>query len=565
MLAATALKNLARDLAAAIDSMGLESSPWGRPDILKQHADAAERLFQGYTKASGSSEHSIKAARVFLAGRRLDDLQRDAIAPAVARPMPEFSGAMVLAHKGFPELLDSYDAEARGGDLWRVTWHGLLHSYFSFELTRATPAERSGWALLREFLERTWPLIDARNRQQVVPDWILVLRREAQVLTESPAGKYAESYLRGSTEDAERLAGELGIPLSSWFWHALVLAAVRKACAGSDSEFRQLVSTLIQLIQGKPAFRDEALEMILIRYHACRSAEPHEQLRDYVCRGDVWKNPKLRAAGIATAWNRVPELVWQMVLSWVNERNLKDFFDILAARNNSDEGRLAFWSRYLKQITWTRLVFGAETMALQRNNEEIRNLIAREQGAFAKLTSRSELDGFMMRIGQFLVIEFSKKPSACYVYRADDLPFDLYAKSYEGGTADLAAGFRSSVRSVMRIVHRDGWAARAALDLRGIGIQPDSPMPALVGAGTSPTVFPGPAGVAGRRTRPDLTAVRALVARFRGAGIQDLRDPGGTGKLWVTDPLQRTQLEAELKALGFEWSARRQAWFHPGS
>jgi len=41
-------------------------------------------------------------------------------------------------------------------------------------------------------------------------------------------------------------------------------------------------------------------------------------------------------------------------LGWVNERNLRDFFGILASRNNADEGRLAFWSNYLEQITWTR-------------------------------------------------------------------------------------------------------------------------------------------------------------------------------------------------------------------
>jgi hypothetical protein len=541
--------------------MDLHSSvPWGRPDLLKQQADAAEKLFQGYAKATPNSDKAVQAARAFLGGRQLDDWQRDAIAPVLAKPLPELSGAKALGHKSFPALLDTYEAEARRGDLWRLTWHGLLHSYFDFNPVAATDADKEGWKLLRQFLQRTWPLIDEQNRQQVIPHWIAALRREPEVLTESPVRKYADAYLRGSTEEAQRLADDVGIPLSSWFWHALVVAAVRKACAGSDAEFRELIPTLIELIEGRPAFRDKALELILIRHHACRDAVPHERLRDYVCRADVWKNPKLRAAGFATAWTRVPEPVWQMVLSWVNERNLKDFFDILAARNNADEGRLAFWSRYLKQITWTRLVFGVATMTLQQTNAEIRNLIAREEGAYARLTEKPEVDAFMMRIGQYLIVEFSKKPNACYVYRADTLPFDLYTRSYEGGTGDLGAGFRSDTECALRIVHREGWAERAAVDLGRLGIRPDLPVAGRQQAQPRGTVPVDTAAV--RRSGPDLGRLQGLVSRFRRAYIDDQRGEGLSGRLWVYDPLQRPELETELKSMGFVWSGQRQAWFY---
>jgi hypothetical protein len=567
LLAAVALRNLARDLASALDSMDLHSPvPWGRPDLLKQQADAAEKLFQGYAKATLNSDEAVQAARAFLGGRQLDDWQRDAIAPVLAKPLPDLSGAKALGHKSFPALLDTYEAEARRGDLWRLTWHGLLHSYFDFNPVSATDSDKEGWKLLQQFLQRTWPLIDEQNRQQVIPHWIEALRREPDVLTEFPVRKYADAYLRGSTEEAQRLADDVGIPLSSWFWHALVVAAVRKACAGSDAEFLELIPTLIELIEGRPAFRDEALEFILIRHHACRDAAPHERLRDYVCRADVWKNPKLRAAGMATAWNRVPEPVWQMVLSWVNERNLKDFFDILAARNNADEGRLAFWSRYLKQITWTRLVFGAATMTLQRTNAEIRNLIAREEGAYARLTEKPEVDAFMMRIGQYLIVEFSKKPNACYVYQADTLPFDLYSRSYEGGTGDLGAGFRSDTERALRILHLKGWAERAAVDLGRLGIRPDAQPPGGRPAGGSQQVrsrwpvLPEISEV--RRAGSDLGRLQSLVSRFRRAYIEDQRHAGLVGRLWVHDPLQRPELETELKAMGFSWSGQRQAWFY---
>jgi hypothetical protein len=397
---------------------------------------------------------------------------------------------------------------------------------------------------------------------------VTVLRQEAAVLTAKPVDKYSKAYLRGDTEPTDRLAADLGIPPSSWFWHALVLGAVRRAAADTDAEFRKLIPQLIRLIQGKPGFRDEALEAILIRYHACKGAPPDERLRDFVCQPTVWKNPKLKAAGIATAWNRVPDPVWHMVLGWVNERNLKDFFDILAARNNADEGRLAFWSKYLKQITWTRLVFGADTMALKRTNAGVRELIAREEGAYAQLTSKPEVDAFMMQVGAYLIIEFSKKPNACYVYQADQLPFEPYSPHYDGGTSDLAAGFRDGC--ALRIVHRDGWGWRAEQDLRNLGIRPDDPEPRRVPAshvadttnGGRTSERPGAATRAASTSGPDMAALRALMGRFRGASIDDKRTTL-RGRLWVEDPLQRVQLASELKALGFKWANSRQAWYYP--
>jgi hypothetical protein len=573
VLAARSLEALARDLNTAIEAMGIEHGDFGKPEMVEKSAAEAERLFQGYTKAKPRKEDAYAAARAFLGGYKLDGWQQDLVASAIAEPIKEHSGSIVLGSKLFPALLANYEKEARSGDLWRLTWHGLLYSYFGFDPSASKDtASHEGWEALRAFLERTWPLVDRQAGNALVPDWVEILRKESNILSGKPVDKYARAYLQGDTATVDRLSNDLGIPPSSWFWHALVLGAVNLAAAYGDSEFRRLVPRLLLLIGGKPGFRDEALEIILVRYHACKSAPQDEQLRDFVCQASVWKNPKLKSAGIATAWNRVPEPVWRMVLSWVNERNLKDFFDILAARNRADDRRLAFWSNYLGQITWTRLVFGADTLALQRSNTAIRDLIAREQGAYAILTGKREVDAFMMQVGSYLIIEFSRKPNACYVYKVDELPFEPYARQYTGRSEDLAARLHPSC--VARIVHLPGWEDRAAEDLRRLGIRPDQPVQqapvgrSAVDASSRTTERPASTGAASTSRPssegyPDMTALHTLMSRFRGASIDDRRSTSG-GRLWVTDPLNRTQLEAELKALGFEWAPSRSAWYHRG-
>lgn len=589
LLAAQALKRLTDRLAFAIESMGIGSGKFGYPEYVAKQTVEAEKLFQGYAKANPSKEEAYAAALSFLRGHPLDPWQRDMVATVLAIPIREFSGTVVLASPKFPELLASYEDEARRGDLWRLTWHGLLTSYFAFDPAVSEKGQASqGWSELRKFLERTWPLIDRQAGTQYVPDWVDVLRRETGVLSEQPAEKYARAYLEGNTGPADRIAADLGIPPSSWFWHSLVLGAVRRATADNDTEFRRLIPRLIQLIQSKPAFRDEAIEHILVRYYNCKSAPQDEYIRDFVVQPTVWKNPKLRAAGIATSWHRVPEPVWKMVLDWVNERNLKDFFDILAARNQADAGRLAFWSKYLKQISWTRLVFGADTMALKNSNQEVRNLIAREEGAYAQLTANRDVDAFMMRIGNYIVVEFSKKPNAAYVYKAIDLKFNRDQKYFNGGTDDLKYGYYDA--QVLGIVHRDGWEARAAAELNRFGIEPDkegtsradymnkySETASLVEgfrdiatsvyvARTERSAQPRYSGSRpdDRSLGSDMASLRDLVSRYSGASIRDLRASCG-GRLWVEDFSQSQLLAAELKVRGFKWANKRLAWYYPES
>lgn len=569
MLVSKALDELERELSLAIGSMELGTGIVGFPQLLEKTTKEAERIFQGYVSAKPSKEDAYAAAREFVRGRPLSNWQRDLVASALADPIRELGGITPLGYKRFPELLSEYEDEAKRGELWRLTWHGLLYSYFNFEFTQGTDSlAQQGWQILRVFLERTWPLVDLEAKESIVPEWVGVLRRESDVFSSQPAQKYAQDYLIGNTEPVKCLAVDLGIPPSSWFWHALVLEVVRKATAKNDSEFRELLPRLLKLIEGKPAFRDDAIELILLRFHACKDLTSDDRLRDYVVSPNVWRNPKLRDAGIATAWNRVPDPVWMMVLGWVNKRNLKDFFDILAARNQADEGRLAFWSNYLEQITWTRLVFSAETMLLKNRNSAIRDLIAREQGAYAEFTAKRDVDAFMMKIGNFIIIEFSRKPNACYVYSESTLPFDLYKRSYQGTTDDLAYGFHGGC--AVRIVHRGGWEEKAGSELRALGVMTDKVFTRfggrIGGRSTTQTTTAKPMAPQKINTMHLKDKVALLVARYPGAFIDDRRFNADMlskgGRFWVEDPNQSARLGKELQALGFRWANSRSAWYY---
>ncbi len=610
-------QTLLNRLKASIEGMGLNRIQFGFPEMIIKEVEKAEAVFQDFSKAKASSQDAYKAALSLLRGDKLDDWAMDLVAAAISIPIKEQRGLTVLESEYCDDLFQKYESDAHTGDLWRLTWYSLLNSYLTYDLGRITnEAGMAGFIKLRRLLNRTWPSVDKQSGHLAVPDWVRIIREESELLSDCPVEKYAHDYLAGNTDHIKALAANLGIPASSWFWQELVLGAVKQATQGNDEQFRNQILMLIELVKSAPVHRDQAIAEILNRYYKCSTRTVHPELRDFVIRTSVWKNPKLKAAGIATAWNQVPESVWRMVMGWVNERNLRDFFDILAARRHADHGRLKFWSRYMNQISWTRLVFGSETIWQKNHNAGIRALLESEEGTYATLQGApdKELDAFLMQIGEYIFVEFSKTGNGAYAYRASDLAFNLHADSYAGSTSDLKCGYYRNGRGVAKIIHTPGWEERTATELGKLGIHPDRGSarrePArsrlsseqAVALGRIGDLTQGAAQIAsdslsvGVYAKPDSAAgskearggeytvphaattfrgasqasqsssklsvdqVHKIVSKYQGAQVTE-KGSGLTRRIWVTNPRGWAALENELKKMGFQWAASRQGWY----
>lgn len=281
--------------------------------------------------------------------------------------------------------------------------------------------------------------------------------------------------------------------------------------------------------------------------------------------------------------------------SGFHRRNVTDFFSILAARHAADQGRLAFWSRYLEQVTWTRLVLGADTLALH-DDAGVRDLVARQQGGHASITKAQDQDALMMRINGHLIVEFAKLPDAAYIYRMAGIKFDCHAAAYSGDIDDLKYGYREFGHRdgrARRITHIPGWQQDAAAQLKRIAIVPDIPAAQRNSTATRqpaaptftmqarvrdwvrevPVSAPAPAPVTAAVAVPPhelapagatftMARLSALVQQFDKASIDDQR-ASANGCLWVLDPVRRRLLASALMELGFRWDSARVAWHYP--
>ena len=117
LLAADALARLNQALTKVLESISMDSTSFGAPELVQKKAQEAEILFQGYAKAKPSGEDAYAAAREFVRGKTLDDWQRDVVASALTEKIRESGDRSVLECDRFPELLAEYEEEAKRQDL----------------------------------------------------------------------------------------------------------------------------------------------------------------------------------------------------------------------------------------------------------------------------------------------------------------------------------------------------------------------------------------------------------------------------------------------------------------
>jgi 3',5'-cyclic AMP phosphodiesterase CpdA len=385
----------------------------------------------------------------------------------------------------------------------------------------------------------------------------------------------------GHGEEFREFVTAIGIPDDSWFKQDVLLAQIRAACELPDEKFVDRLHEMIKFMsQPSSVGASERVSRfgtgsLLHRYSQLKNCVEDEDLRDSALAliGNPWLNPHSWSLYVMRPDGTPSTEAHEMVTSWLKQRLIRDFFEVLAADGATDKRRLNYWLHHERAIEDLWLFLGDDAARSFRPN--FKEIKKRAAGRTMFLTNAGTPanNAFGMKINGQWIIEFGQTGNACYVYSVNNFPAVLHSPGMIRGDA---GGLKVRKAAVERLLHVDSreenWEHRFSNVLGSYGLRHDDPSQTQHSRNESKSNSPPGASANGSQSRTyhwgkssekaqslDMARLEGLRihARFK---IQDNRRVGGA--LWVlgVDDSYPT-LKVQLRAMGFQYKPNRGWWY----
>jgi len=319
-------------------------------------------------------------------------------------------------------------------------FQALLSAYWSFPLhgKSTTEAALAGWQRLRAWLQSACPRI--ARQSDFKPPWFATLSRHRNLLDDDPCDRYGTELLQGKATSLNDARDGLAIPQDSWVFEEALLAQMRTATALGDKGFKSALPRLLNLMSAKSEMpvaerlRVKCVALLVTRYARCVDDTEDAALRD--CATSTIGNPWLHRLNW-DAWVRADQRpddnAREMVNRWLRDRLVSDFFELLSAEGMNDRRRLKYWLRYAPFVDDMWFALGTSTR--MRRNSQFIDFCGRAKGRLLALEGGgADNNAFIMRIGDYLAVEFGESGNAFYLYRWDALS-PVLLEALQGGRA----------------------------------------------------------------------------------------------------------------------------------
>ncbi|MDG1144385.1 MAG: EH signature domain-containing protein, partial [Burkholderiales bacterium] len=175
---------------------------------------------------------------------------------------------------------------------------------------------------------------------------------------------------------------------------------------------------------------------------------------------ESWGNPRL-INELNNRWSQASRVAHRLVMSWLNEDNLRLFFELLDARGASDpHNRKQFWLRYVDQMVSSRLVLGSVTRSFLNKRRDIKHRIFDDDYVLARLDGSgmdiAHTDAFIMIFREFIVVDFHPKGGG-YIYPNGTQLFDIDSTSFSPGTQKGGLKENYPIANRPDITHSPNW------------------------------------------------------------------------------------------------------------
>lgn len=441
-----------------------DAVPWGNPKVMTEVLKQIQRDVGGDVMDKPDDNRLQKTLKSFARKNKVDSFNElKYVCYGITVPVGEEQWRIIDREPLFKTVLSLVKGQSQYPKQFRRCYQGLLSSYFGFvhDQDGLGEADRR-WVSLRGYLaSKLSPLVKISSKRGALPAWLETLQQHENLLTDQPCKRYAVALSKDDTSELKSVCAGLGIPGNSWVWDEALLAYVRLVCESDESYFKRRLISILTLINGQaslrlpPALSVKSTAMLVKRYARCADKPEHAGLRD-TCLEWIG-NPWLKK----TAWDAHVnnEPARQMINSWLKQRLIRDFFELLAADGAADLRRLNYWLKWEEKISDMWFVLGTE--ARFNRTASFRELRKRMEGRYRYLIDNNvQNNAFVMRIGPLLVIEFGVTGNACYVFTAADFKADL-----DRMELDVNHDLKQKVNAT-RLTHQASWEPKFDYELK---------------------------------------------------------------------------------------------------
>jgi len=375
--------------------------------------------------------------------------------------IPEF-GTLIQSEKGMKTLLGRFSEQHKEAMLGFYPWQGLLNAYLNYSPSQHQK-DKGNWLALRQFLINTLHIV--ADKTGFKPRWFEVLLRHRIILEQNATKILAEDALHGRSEKIDRIAHEVNIPSTSWFWLELLMSQIEAIEKYSDDNFKTAINTLLPQLRDHEECIDNGLARILDRYSLCTSTEEHQELKSMAI--SRWRNPSLEKQ---RDWERVSQDAKKMVQKWLVREDIEDVFKKLV----DDHRRYEFWLQFLDQIEYTFVWLGRDAQ------DNFPHFLSHRRDRCALLSHPGKPDNnvILMKMRDVFIIESGAKAGGkCWAYRADKmLPLlEMRSLNYEVFRDPYKNLFTGSGGWSDGLAHQGSvWEQKFHSALERLGIKPDA-------------------------------------------------------------------------------------------
>ena len=221
------------------------------------------------------------------------------------------------------------------------------------------------------------------------------------------------------------------------------------------------MTPLVQLLEQHSGLITKGLALLLRRYQTCLDHTEHPILREAALK--QWKSPWLDA-NKPLWYAQIGEAATNMVRLWLTKQHIKDFFELLQEDGQADRLRMDFWLQYAEAIDDFWLALG--TYSFTNRQTDYQRIRAQMEGRCMRLegSNHGRENAFLMKIGDYVFIEFGKNGHACHIFRAENKPFTTGQASVSGTTTGLKN--TNHPGHFTKLTHHHGWQSEFAYSLR---------------------------------------------------------------------------------------------------